>query len=240
MSAPHADRDHSEQPRRCAWCGSADCDARIERTPSTATAGSDPTQGTCRCREEGCRGCGDDCHNAEPGTSRPASARESNEEVVDRIVDGARQLALVSGVSMREALETIRVTADLADAARERERAEGAEAERERLADVVARVEALHVPCAEHPTCADNDHFCHECGQGSPCTTRRAALPGPTPAETPQNGPEPALSREQGTSGQSGEGEALRGAEKGAPSIGDTCCGKCPGGTCYVDGVTGA
>lgn len=24
------------------------------------------------------------------------------------------------------------------------------------------------------------------------------------------------------------------------PSIGDTCCGKCPGGTCYVDGVTGA
>lgn len=24
------------------------------------------------------------------------------------------------------------------------------------------------------------------------------------------------------------------------PNIGDTCCGKCPGGTCYVDGVTGA
>lgn len=25
-----------------------------------------------------------------------------------------------------------------------------------------------------------------------------------------------------------------------APSIGDTCCGKCPGDTCYVDRVTGA
>lgn len=24
------------------------------------------------------------------------------------------------------------------------------------------------------------------------------------------------------------------------PSIGDTCCGRCPGGTCYVDMVTGA
>lgn len=24
------------------------------------------------------------------------------------------------------------------------------------------------------------------------------------------------------------------------PNIGETCCGDCPGGTCYVDGVTGA
>jgi hypothetical protein len=28
--------------------------------------------------------------------------------------------------------------------------------------------------------------------------------------------------------------------EAGAPNIGDTCCGKCPGDTCYVDQVTGA
>ena len=24
------------------------------------------------------------------------------------------------------------------------------------------------------------------------------------------------------------------------PNIGDTCCGKCPGATCYVDQITGA
>lgn len=29
--------------------------------------------------------------------------------------------------------------------------------------------------------------------------------------------------------------------EEPAPfNIGDTCCGKCPGGTCYVDQITGA
>lgn len=29
-------------------------------------------------------------------------------------------------------------------------------------------------------------------------------------------------------------------AAEPVPNIGDTCCGNCPGGTCYVDGVTGA
>ena len=114
--------------------------------------------------------------------------------------------------------------------------------ELERLAEVVARVEALAderdvlYPPRFGRTPSEN----YVMGYRVARADLRAALSGPTPAETPQNGPEPALSREQGTSGQSGEGEALRGAENGAPSIGDTCCGKCSGGTCYVDGVTGA
>jgi hypothetical protein len=29
-------------------------------------------------------------------------------------------------------------------------------------------------------------------------------------------------------------------ASEPLPNIGDTCCGQCPGDTCYVDQVTGA
>ena len=92
-------------------------------------------------------------------------------------------------------------------------------AELDRLAEVVARVEALR------------GHLANPANVGAKQGSKKrrviegvladvvamldANLSGPTPAETPQNGPEPALSREQGTSGQSGEGEALRGAEEG-------------------------
>ena len=36
------------------------------------------------------------------------------------------------------------------------------------------------------------------------------------------------------------DGHAPDADREAVPNIGNTCCGKCPGGTCYVDGVTGA
>ena len=42
-----------------------------------------------------------------------------------------------------------------------------------------------------------------------------------------------ANSSDYGTGYQDGQSDELA-------SIADTCCGKCPGGTCYVDQVTGA
>ena len=299
MSVPHADRDHSGQPRRCAWCGSADCDARIERTPSTTTAGSDPTQGTPRSvsarvvraseaqveaawyavREFGrllnqpqAEAVADAVVAAGPdadevtrlrrwkaeatevilglqdlgkalglplgeritGTSAAQAAKalrsraEGAESAVDRLTDlasdeGHRRINAEAEVARLRA-ELKRLGLEVANVARERSAAEAeaarlrrawdthdtdcaaVEAERDRLAEVVARVEALAETMA-------NEH-----GQSwNSITARRIRihLSGPTPAETPQNGPEPALSREQGESGQSGEGQALRGAEKG-------------------------
>lgn len=36
-----------------------------------------------------------------------------------------------------------------------------------------------------------------------------------------------------------GEGFRTKPEPEPMPNIGDTCCGKCPGATCYVDQITG-
>lgn len=50
-------------------------------------------------------------------------------------------------------------------------------AARAEVADLRRQVDAVrsvHLPCAKHPTCADSDDFCHECGHAYPCLTIRA------------------------------------------------------------------
>jgi hypothetical protein len=78
MPAPHADRDGSEQP--IVWPPKQRRDAEtkgftrsaLEEHFATTICDDEP----CECREEGCRGCGDDCHAL--GTSQPTAARAAH------------------------------------------------------------------------------------------------------------------------------------------------------------------
>ena len=170
MSAPHADRDKSEQP--------------------------------------------DEVTLAEHGRNVREVAREVYGAEIERLRDEVERLTNERDRAREECGHEKAMRASQREELMQHfSKRREAEAERERLAEVVARVERVRqrlLDPVQHVT-------------EGPLISRikaeswlRAALSGPTPAETPQNGPEPALSREQGTSGQSGEGEALRGAHGNA------------------------
>jgi hypothetical protein len=156
------------------------------------------------------------------GTTRE---QEGRAEVVDRIVETARQLALVSGMSLREALDTIRVGADLADAAEQRERAEAAEAIVEQvrasvrepyvLADALCRI--YHDGRDGLTGFVVNERFvvsCAEC-KAHAREVLAAILDG---AQTPQTTPQTrdvAAGAPGSASGGTETGEALEGAQGG-------------------------
>ena len=253
MSAPHADRDHSEQPTQP--------EAFVELLPP------DVGHNLRHLGPERAHVTGEECHcsperipHPTQGTSRAGSAREvrASEAQVEAAIrafrdyvrsddkdpsaDGGGFRAVADAVvaagpdadevtRLRAEVERLRASIDRARM--ERAQAEDAEtevvAERDRLAEVVARVERVRqrlLDPVQHVT-------------EGPLISRikaeswlRAALSGPTPAKTPQNGPEPALSREQGTSGQSkptcgGCGATWPDLHVYHPGPGGTLCVKC-------------
>ena len=149
---------------------------------------------------------------AEAALANAARATKA-EAVVDRLTDLAsaeseRRIKAEAEVERlrreRDGIGCSRFTcAD--DLGRTRYRAEAAEAERDRLAETVARVEAL----------ADEWERTRGGLWGAAHVMElRAALSGPSPATTPGTPHTPAGAPE-GTSGQSGTGEALGGAQGG-------------------------